>query len=76
MGIRKNCAKCKFHAKLEKWNYVKDGVDHTTQKGFLCTALLFDNVGVWITGVDDLQEYCDLFTERGKDGNDRACKNK
>ena len=59
------CKNCKRNLNLTKFDYTKNGCQHTKMEGFICTAFANEGEAVWMIGLNQERDLCEEFLPKG-----------
>ena len=62
------CNDCRYNLKLEKYDYLHGGCQHSDYDGFACMAFASEGTAVHMVGSNPETKYCECWMPRKGDG--------
>ena len=66
--LKPQCATCNKRFDLKRFDYSTIGCEHTDMDGFICMAFADENIAIWMVGINEDTEGCEVYTERKSEG--------
>ena len=67
--LKPQCATCHKRFDLKRFDYSTIGCEHTDMDGFICMAFADENIAIWMVGINEDTEGCEVYTERKSEWN-------
>lgn len=65
--MKECCANCRNKYELTKFDYSKDGCEHTDMDGYICMAFAHERQAVWMLGANEQTCTCECYVPMGNE---------